>query len=309
MRWNTFARYSHCSLVALLFAGCGGQLPTDGQMHASGNSRLLSSSSGVSMLNYDQAVLADRPVLYLAMRSPQLGSEYDLTGNGNNGTYRSTDGAKPFAVTMPNGDTASRFNGLDQFLEVADADALSVPTTGVLTLEAWMRPDVLEFPKNEGSGYVHWMGKGQGTGVTGQQEYVARMYSLSNTEERQNRISGYAFNPEGGKGSGSYFQEPVTPGEWIHYALVINTRATSAKYPTGYVRIYKNGVLKDTTALNQFDVVPRNGTAPFQVGTRAAKSFFLGAIGKVAMYSYELTREQLGAHYNAMCAIGCPSSS
>jgi hypothetical protein len=58
---------------------------------------------------------------------------------------------------------------------VPDADDLSITATGKLTLEAWMRPDVLEFPKQEGSGYVHWMGKGEAQGDDGQQEYASRI--------------------------------------------------------------------------------------------------------------------------------------
>jgi hypothetical protein len=52
-------------------------------------------------------------------------------------------------------------------------------------------------------GYVHWLGKGKGTGDTGQQEWVFRMYNLDNTTEtppRPNHISYYVFNREGGEG-------------------------------------------------------------------------------------------------------------
>jgi hypothetical protein len=34
---------------------------------------------------------------------------------------------------------------------------------------------------------------------------------------RPNRISGYRFNLTGGPGAGSYLQDPVTAGQWIHY--------------------------------------------------------------------------------------------
>jgi hypothetical protein len=42
------------------------------------------------------------------------------------------------------------------------------------------------------------------------------MYSRDNTEVRANRISGYVFNQGGGLGAGSYFEDRVRPGEWIH---------------------------------------------------------------------------------------------
>jgi hypothetical protein len=44
-------------------------------------------------------------------------------------------------------------------------------------------------------------------------KYALRMYSLANAETPPNRISGYAFNPAGGLGSGAFFQDPVIPSE------------------------------------------------------------------------------------------------
>jgi hypothetical protein len=92
----------------------------------------------------------------------------------------------------------------------------------------------------------------------------------------------------------------VRAGEWILVDIVINTRITSATYPTGYVKIFKNGQLKDTTGLDQFDVVPRNGTAPLRVGTRDFASYFQGAVGKVALYLHELAPDQMLSHHHAM---------
>ena len=65
-----------------------------------------------------------------------------------------------------------------------------------------------------------------GKGEAGSHEYALRMYSRQNAASRPNRISGYAFNPQGGLGSGSYFQDPVTKGEWIYVAVVIDDRTS-----------------------------------------------------------------------------------
>ena len=106
------------------------------------------------------------------------------------------------------GDIYLRFDGIDDYVEIPSSDDFSVSKTGELTVSAWLKPDVLDFPNSEGTGYVHWMGKGD----AGQQEWVLRMYSLDNTETppRPNRISFYVFNPQGGLGVGSHFQDPVT---------------------------------------------------------------------------------------------------
>jgi hypothetical protein len=177
-----------------------------------------------------------------------------------------------------------------------DADDLSVTGTGVLTLEAWLRPDVLRFRDEDGSGYVHWAGKG----TSGQHEYAARMYSRVNSENLPNRISGYAFNAGGGLGVGSYFQDPVTAGQWIHYTFVINTVATSSRYRTGYTKLYKNGVLRDQNSLAALSIVPSNRTAPLRIGTRDLNSFFEEAIGKVAVYGRQLSTSEVAAHHRAM---------
>jgi hypothetical protein len=237
---------------------------------------------------YDNMVLADDPVAYFRLDGTNV---KDLSSGSHDGRYVGTPGK----TTLPNGETATVFNGSSQYAEVPDADDLSIPTTGELTLEAWIRPDVLEFPNQEGSGYVHWMGKG----VTGQHEYASRMYSLTNSENRPNRISGYAFNLSGGLGVGSYFQDPVVTGEWIHYVLVTNT-TSSAQYPAGYTKIYKNGSQRDQDSLASLSIVPGNGTAPFRIGTRDLKSFFEGAIGKVAVYDHELSSSDVLEHFQEM---------
>lgn len=241
---------------------------------------------------YDSLVLAQRPTLYLALSAARgSATERDLSGAGHDGRYlpRPSLAAK---THLPNGDVATVFDGGTQFVEVASAPSFSVPRAGALTIEAWIRPDTLEFPHDEADGYVHWAGKGE----TGQYEYALRMYSLTNSASppRPNRISGYAFNLSGGLGSGSYFQDSVTRGAWIHVAVIIDRHDVS---------VYKNGVLRKTTPLSQFNVTPAPGSAPVRIATRDLYSFFKGAIGKFALYPRALTAAQLVAHYHAMTGL------
>ncbi|KAB0264893.1 LamG domain-containing protein [Microvirga brassicacearum] len=221
---------------------------------------------------------------------------------------------------MPNGDRAAVFDGQGSYFEFADSPDLSVAKTGVLTVEAWLRPDTLIFPKQEGSGYVHWLGKGElGDGThSAQMEWAARMYGATNTDIpwRENRISGYAFNLEGGRGIGSYFQDDLAAGDWIHYVLVINTTPDDAQDP-GYTRIYRDGSNAPTVSSTPWDdmdslleywpdpttphlISPGDGDSPLRIGTRDFRSFFQGAVGKMAIYDYELTPGQIQSHYEAM---------
>lgn len=279
-----------CCMASFLTA-CGGG--GDAQSSSS-SSAVAAAATTATASSYDTTILSDNPVAYWTMGNASSGSEADQTGHGHNGSYV----AGPGTTTLPDGETASVFNGTSQYFEVPDADDLSVTQTGVLTIEAWVRPDVTTFPHEEGTGYVHWMGKG----ASGNQEYVSRMYGLDNTEGRANRISGYCFNGTGGLGAGSYFQDTVTPGQWIYYVLVINKNGVSGSYPNGYTKIYKNGVLRAQTdlSINGTIIVPSNGTAPFRVGTRDFASYFQGAVGKVAIFGAELSATTILAHYNAM---------
>jgi hypothetical protein len=245
---------------------------------------------------YDAVVLSDTPAAYWRMGRPGSGSEPDLSGAGLAGVYA----GRRTATTLPNGETAAAFDGATGYLQVADHAALSPATAGVLTIEAWMRPDTLIFPQDQGTGYVHWMGKG----VAGQHEHVARMYSRDNTEGRGNRISGYLFDPSGGRGAGSYFQDRVVVGRWIHYVLVINANARSSTWPNGYTKIYRDGVLRDqdNLSIDGNVIVPQRGTAPFRVGTRDFGSWFTGAVGKVAIYQAELPASRIARHHAVMVA-------
>ena len=246
--------------------------------------------------NYDRQVLSLGPVLYLTLGHPSSPTEADLSGNGNTVTYLPAKDP-PARATLPNGDPAAEFNGLGQYAQVASASTLSVPDTGCLTVEAWIQPAALQFPQEEGSGYVYILGKG----TTHKQEYALRMYSAQNSEspERPNRISAYAFNLAGGLGSGSYFQDKVEIGGWIMVTFVIDAKKSST-WPDGYVAIYKNGVRRGRVSLGQYDVKPETSTAPFCIATRNYDSYFDGAIGKVAVYDYILSTAQIGATYNAM---------
>jgi hypothetical protein len=178
------------------------------------------------------------------------------------------------------------FDGVTGYVKVPDADELSAPTHGAFTVEAWLRPDTTAMPSTESEGYVHWMGKG----VPNQHEWVSRMYQDGNSAGRENRISFYAFNLAGGLGAGSYFQEEVTPGAWIHYAGELDASDTY---------LFKDGAQKDSDPLSGYSITPGNGTAPFRIGTRDFNSFFQGSIARVAIYGARLSAQALEAHHDA----------
>ncbi|MEV1003862.1 FG-GAP-like repeat-containing protein [Nonomuraea sp. NPDC050202] len=257
------------------------------------------------MSAYDELVLSHRPVAYWRLSHPSAGTETDRTGHGHKGTFRGVTST----IRLPNLDGTSVFNGSSGYFEIPTAKPFHISTTGAFTVEAWIRPHTLQFPDEEQTGYVYFMGKGTKSGSGGDREWAGRMYSKENDENRPNRISGYAWNLDGGLGAGAYFQQPVKVNEWIHYAVTFDT----AEGSYGKVRIYRNGVLAGTDHLayrpgtaDEVIIKPKPGPAPVRVGTRDGKSFFKGAIGKFAIYNRELSGAELRSHYAAMTGSATP---
>ena len=242
---------------------------------------------------YDRATLAQKPVLYLDLIPGTATAITDLVACHPSGTWAPAQSVTS-SVALPDGEPAPVFDGT-QSVTVPSSSNLSIPHTGNLTVQAWIRPSTLTFSHTEGSGYVEWLGKGR----RGAFEYAMRMYSTGNTEQRANRTSGYAFNLSGGKGSGSYFQDPLTPSMWIMVTVVF-TLSGSGNYPPASVTILRNGHIRQLTSLNQFRVTPEAGSASFSVGTLDGRSFFQGAIAKVAVFDRALPAETVAMQYRTM---------
>jgi hypothetical protein len=239
-------------------------------------------------------------------------SEPDLTGAGNTGSYVN---GTPVTASMPNGDRAAVFNGSNQYMTVPSSSSLSIPNPArQLTWEAWIRPDVLQFPTAT-NGYTDFLGK---CGLYYHYcEYEGRMYNSVNSQNRCNRISAYVFNLQptsAGLGSAADWQpncNMLQAGHWYHVVGEYRTDATpysacSSAYP-GIADIWVNGVKwnqayhGDTGCMSQHSIVPQAGPSPFVVGTLAQYDyFFQGAVGKVAIYDTLLTQSQIDAHYVAM---------
>ena len=177
------------------------------------------------------------------------------------------------------------FDGSQTYIEVTSSTDFSIPAGGALTVSAWIRPETLFFPNTEGSGYVYWLGKGE----QGQYEWTFRMYSQDNTEGRGNRISFYVFNHTGGLGIGSYFQDDLQAGDWIHVVGAADSQRTY---------IYRDGVRRDSDMYGG-KITPQAGHAPLRIGTRDLHSFFQGEIREVRLWHRLLTDAEVADLYNS----------
>ena len=257
--------------------------------------------------NYPDVVLAKGPVGYWRLGEVAGPTAVDASGIGSDGVYfgNPTFGQPGAIANDP--DTATGCNGPDSrdYVEIPDPDsaAFSQPTSGAgLTVEVWMRPDVLVFPGQTSDPYIHWLGKC----MPGQCEWGLRFYSQDSS--RPNRISAYIWNPGGGEGAGAYFPDGLVPGEWIHIVACYEPGDQSTDPPAG-VHIYKNGVHRlgppsPGTLYKTFGIVPAHGTAPLRLGTRDFGSFLTGGLDEVAVYPRVLTADEVLENYNTGISSG-----
>ncbi len=248
------------------------------------------------------------------------------------------------------------FDGIDGQVEVPNHQAFSVSTTGALTVEAWMRPDAWMLPdacldsamppyvqsspyfeKTEdttgstpSSRYVHWLGKGEGSGSTAQQEWTFRMYScdhvqinsLGQEERRAGRVSFYVFNlfaaAGQNEGVGSYYQPgfgkfqdaPLwQPDQWIHVVGLADGDRTYI-YVDGQFKNCDRYTASDGTDLQdprdstrscpthsfqgaQLVTTPQPGTAPLRMAHRDRNSFLKGALSQVRIWNRALSEQEI----------------
>jgi hypothetical protein len=210
------------------------------------------------------------------------------------------------------GDTYLAFNGVNSYVEIPSINSYGVSDAGALTIAVWMRPDTVNFEKIEGTGYVHWIGKGEGSGANGQQEWVFRIYNRDDTTEnppRPNRISFYLFNPDGRTGVGSYVQNEVQEGAWIHLASVADGTRTYLYLNGRYIRCdtYR-GPSQGGCPIHfqpppnqdvQLVIQPQNGSAPLRLGTRDFASYFQGGVSRMRIWSRVLAAAEIAGLYAA----------
>jgi hypothetical protein len=271
--------------------------------------------------SYDSLVLSASPVMYLTLGNASTGSESDLSGHGNSGTYKN---GTPAAATLPNSEKAADFSGNGQYLTVPSSPLLSIPATRQLTWEGWIRPDTLQFAKASSDGYVDWMGKCQDYSPTC--EWEARMYSSVTSQGRPGRLSAYVFKPTAGLGSAADWQptstDVIQAGQWIHvvaeYQTIDTPSQCNSAYP-GTITIWVDGVRQSfadhapTGCMSQFGVKPIANNSPLTIGTMGFDTWFQGAIGKVAVYNRLLSPAEISQHYQAMtgktptgsCGVTC----
>jgi hypothetical protein len=216
------------------------------------------------------------------------------------------------------GDVYLLLSGNDQYVEIPSSADYSVSTTGALTVAAWLRPDTLNFSAVEaGTDFINWLGKGDASGVSGNEEWTFRMYNHSDpldSPSRPNRISFYVFNPQGGLGVGSFVQVPIHKGRWIQVVGVANGAQTLFYKDGQYERCDTySGPAQGQCEIHyqappnqnlQLVIEPQAGSAPLRLGTQNLGSFFEGGLSRVRLWNRALDATEIASLYSDDVAPG-----
>ncbi|WP_433612669.1 LamG-like jellyroll fold domain-containing protein [Prescottella agglutinans] len=197
------------------------------------------------------------------------------------------------------------FDGFSSVLTIPDHDDFSATTTGYLSISVWVRPEGVSFdavggllyPCVQGSGYVHWFGKGTRSGAVGNREWAFRIYSADNAEGRHNRMSFYLFPYQGGLGPGCYVEDAMEDRQWLHLVAMVSR-------PDRRIWLYKDGLERGTVGFGEGDSYPiadadfRNGGVPIRMGSQDGRSYFRGAIDNVYFYNRLLGPTEIASLYS-----------
>lgn len=181
------------------------------------------------------------------------------------------------------------------YLEFPDHPDWSVATTGAITIA--FRLAILDWTGGSPTqGYVHLAGKGD----PDDHEYTFRHYSsakpyVGEAATRQGRLSVYEFNPTGGLGAGSYWEDPTLP---------TRERLVVAVLDKVHTTLYVDANKPDQDALADYKVVPQDKRAPFRFGTRDMVTGFLKGRGAdLALFNVGLTASQVATLRTAYASL------
>jgi hypothetical protein len=267
-------------------AGLAGLALTSRRARAAGGRRAAAPAANSA---YSRHVISLRPAGYWRLGETNMPTAFDSSGFESNGVYHGSPALGQPGAIRRDANTAVDLDGRS-YVEIPSQSAFSIGATG-LTVQAWLRPDLLSFPCQRGAEYIHWLGKGE----AGAFEWGFRFYRKDSS--RPNRISAYAWNAEGAEGNGAHFEEPIAPGKWIHVVAVYQPPGNNAG-----VAIYRDGVLKNgppssATLYRSYRVTPRPGGAPLRLGCRDLTSFLRGGLDEVAIYPRCLTTAEILKNY------------
>ncbi len=229
---------------------------------------------------YVRAVEGDGPTSYWRLGEIAQNSTTGGDLNGvNPGTYPASGCAH--ATTGPiNGDSsgAATFNGSTCAITVPDSPSLRFAKDQPFSIDAWVKTSSLS-----GQSIIAKMNNA--APFTGWDFIVASgklQFQLTDT---------WSTNALSKQGSTDL---TLNGAPWHHVAATYDGSATA-----GGINLYVDGVLDaPSSTVNTLTGDPRYAT-PVTIGSRSAGRFFTGSLAEIAVYSRELSADQIMAHRTA----------
>ncbi len=224
---------------------------------------------------YQQIILGTPGlVAYWPLNETTGAVAYDLSGNGNNGTYEGSIVLADYAGPAGAGGSCPAFNGTNAYV---NGTQLLTAATASVTLEAWVNFEGNASPK--GGCFLK-----NGGGTNG--------YASGNGSD--------SFDTAGNNFVGIYENVtwnlpsttmPIPTSGWNHCVIVIGANSESS--------FYLNGVLGGTNS----NASMNTPTAGWQIGyddnSSSPDRYFIGALAQVALYTSALTAAEILSHYQA----------
>lgn len=202
---------------------------------------------------------------------------YPLTADAKDtvGTQNGTNSGAKFSTK------GATFDGKSS-IDLGDSNDFSVVTNKGLSILMFVT--IADWKGAGATEYVHWAGKG----ASGAHEWTFRHYVKGGTGEaatRQGRLSFYHFNPAGGLGAGSYYQDSTFP---------TNERVVVATCDMKQIQLYVDGQLRDTDALSGYSIVPQNTGSHAMLGTRGdGTGYLVGTIRRAGFWNRVLSASEV----------------
>jgi hypothetical protein len=226
-------------------------------------------------------VMADGPSAFWRFNEASGSTIFDVAG-GMNASCNATRVDRNITATSGIApDKATRFKAVTDGISASVPYSPNINAAGAFSVECWAKPDV--------------------GGNTGK--------AVLSTQNRNAGRSGYViYQGNGGNywdahlGSGGSFvalttRTPIAAGRWDHIVLTVS--APSVEEPVGLqtANLYINGFLEKSVNL----VLPfrNNEAAALEFGSRSGGTLpWPGSLDEVAYYNYELTPDQVAAHFS-----------
>ena len=243
-------------------------------------------------------------LLLAASADAALVASYTFTGNANdtsgNGNHGSVFGASLTTDRFGNPDMAFRFDGDDDYIDVAHADSLDI--TDGITISLWTKMDAAGSPIGLNQ---YWVSKGTGGPHYEDSPQNTFTFFLANYTTAPDMVQCYLSDGSTLHGILPPEQAPglhlanLDPDTWYHFAVT---------WDGDLMKVYKNGI-PVPGAEQSFSGSINSLTADLDIGRLGnGTRYFDGVIDDLLIYNRALSELEIQQIYDAPNPVPAPAS-